>query len=359
MTVDALQKPFISEVFGVAGHLTRFFQKGERDWESFERWRALHCRTNGLSTDVLNAYIRATHRRPAFGTVQGFLGAYSEQQRRQVLDCLKRDGMYVFPKLAPRQVVELLQEYAFAHESEAYPALSDRPEKAIFDANDPISPTCWHPQAALLSNEMIQDTFSDPVLVSIVGDYLRVVPRLTILGLWHSSHKFDEPNGQGAQMYHFDLGQPGWLNFFLYLSDVTPESGPHAYVKGSHRRDREGAHLRARGIQRIPDEDIERAYGKERIAEICGPAGTMFLADTRGFHKGVKPRTADRLIFQSSYANSDYTHPIEKIPVPIRSSVLADVLSVYPELLERFLPVDAHRYEYEREPALSGPPMRM
>ena len=207
---------------------------------------------------------------------------------------------------------------------------------AVFDPANPASPTCWHPQQALFAAPAVQDVIADPTLLALAGEYLGTVPRVTTLALWHSSHQFEEPAGPGAQLYHFDLSQPRWIKFFIYLSDVTPEAGPHAFVGGSHKRDHTGATLRTRGIRRIPDEDIEAAYGRDRITTICGPAGTIFAADTRAFHKGEKPRSRDRLLFQVEYANCTYTLPVEEIGAPARSAKLSEAAARFPEAFTRF-----------------------
>src|SRR5262249_37950559 len=180
---------------------------------------------------------------------------------------------------------------------------------------------------------------ADPTLVALAADYLKVVPKLGILALWHSSYRFSDASAQGAQMYHFDLGFPRWINFFIYLSNVSSESGPHSYVKGTHRRDREGAHLRARGVQRIPDDDIFATYEREKLVEVSGPPGTMFMVDTRGWHKGIKPLKNDRLVFEVIYANSTYTQPVEDITAPAKSLILEDMFHNHPEMFFRFKPI--------------------
>jgi hypothetical protein len=45
----------------------------------------------------------------------------------------------------------------------------------------------------------------------------------------------------------------------------------------------------------LSDEAIKMHYSKERLLEIVGLRGTIFVADTRGFHKGKALETGDRL----------------------------------------------------------------
>jgi hypothetical protein len=350
---NALNSPlsagnFVCDVLRVAWHLVEFFCTGKSDMKKFELWRSVHCRSNGLTTDILNTIIEMFSRKVKFDTVEGIAGQLSRSHRQEILQALRKDGLYMFPDLVSAEVVEKLRAYAFSHESEAYPALEGMPGARIFNADAPISPTCWHPQAALFADPTVQDLVTDKSLLAIAGEYLQVVPRITTLALWHSSHKFAESNGTSAQLYHFDLSQPKWLKFFIYITDVTPESGPHAFVRGSHHRDKEGSALRARGIQRISDADIERAYGKDRIAEISAPKGTMFAADTRAWHKGVKPLTEDRLVFQIEYSNCAYSYAVEDIVAPVKSAAVSQVVKSYPEVFARFKPVVGQSARGER-----------
>jgi hypothetical protein len=62
--------------------------------------------------------------------------------------------------------------------------------------------------------------------------------------------------------------------------------------------------LLERGYARIPDGDIERNYDPNDIRQIVGPKGTIFVADTRGFHKGTPPETGDRLLLQFEFCNN-------------------------------------------------------
>src|SRR5262245_22183187 len=94
-----------------------------------------------------------------------------------------------------------------------------------------------------------------------------------------------------------------WLKFFIYLTDVTVETGAHSIALGSHKCDRLGRSLRRRGLVRYCDEDILATYGANRVLDIVGPKGTMFIADTRAFHKGQHPVSGDRLMLQLYYVN--------------------------------------------------------
>jgi hypothetical protein len=53
------------------------------------------------------------------------------------------------------------------------------------------------------------------------------------------------------------------------------------------------------------DAEINRSYGRERQAILCGSAGFAFAEDLFGFHKGASPENGDRLV-QLRYGLRDY-----------------------------------------------------
>ena len=85
-----------------------------------------------------------------------------------------------------------------------------------------------------------------------------------------------------AQLYHFDMDRPQFLKLFFYLTDVTPDTGPHCYVRASHRERpaalwRDGRHA---------DDEVLALYGRASEVEITAPRGTLIAVDTSGFRKG-------------------------------------------------------------------------
>jgi hypothetical protein len=100
---------------------------------------------------------------------------------------------------------------------------------------------------------------------------------------------------RGVQRFHRDFDTPRFIKVFLYLTDIDERSGPHIYVPGSQR----SPELMLRRY--IGDDEVEASFGKSAIVPICGPAGTCFLVDTFGIHKGGLPVDRPRLIFSAQY----------------------------------------------------------
>jgi hypothetical protein len=93
------------------------------------------------------------------------------------------------------------------------------------------------------------------------------------------------------------------LTFFFYLTDVGLSNGPHVYVRGSHM---EKPVRYVASLLKGRSAEIDRSYGRERQAILCGPAGFGFAEDIFGFHKGASPENGDRLVVQLRYGLRDY-----------------------------------------------------
>ena len=101
---------------------------------------------------------------------------------------------------------------------------------------------------------------------------------------------------QQAENFHRDVDDVRFLKFFAYLTDVDETSGPHVYIVGSHRENR------LTRICRYTDAEIAEAFGTENQHRFTGPAGTAFLENTFGLHRGVPVQTAPRLMMQAVYS---------------------------------------------------------
>ena len=108
------------------------------------------------------------------------------------------------------------------------------------------------------------------------------------------------------------------MKLFVYLTDVDAGAGPHVMVSGSHNRGERqkrfdvlkeqdttenGALLEAfRHANRFEDRHVKAFFGAENLISIDGRAGDAFLVDTAAVHKGLLPKSADRLVFQALYS---------------------------------------------------------
>ncbi len=91
-------------------------------------------------------------------------------------------------------------------------------------------------------------------------------------------------------VYHRDQNLGGlestrgnFLKVFIYLTDVSTDNGPFAYIKGSNSDRKESSDL-----YRVPDQIVYNLYGKDKEFKCTAPAGSVITADTTGLHKGTK-----------------------------------------------------------------------
>jgi hypothetical protein len=111
--------------------------------------------------------------------------------------------------------------------------------------------------------------------------------------------------------FHFDID--GWrtLKFFFYLTPADEGSGPHRYIRGSHRRRRLQDQFSA--FTARPTPQLESYYPPDEFVTITGKSGFGFAEDPFVFHTGSVCRDRPRLMleigFGVSAANPAYQNP--------------------------------------------------
>lgn len=158
----------------------------------------------------------------------------------------------------------------------------------------------------LKADKLIEELVNDPVLINIATAYLGAEACPLNYCLWYT-FPADQPSSEAAQLFHYDLDTLRWLKIFIFLSDVGPENGPHEYVEGSHRPGTKPVELLRRDYARLSDADVNRYYAGRR-KQLIAPKGSVVLADTRCFHKGVNPASGYRLVLQPIYAPSQLSY---------------------------------------------------
>lgn len=117
---------------------------------------------------------------------------------------------------------------------------------------------------------------------------------------------------QAAQLYHYDMDRLAFLKVFFYLTDVTPDTGPHCMIRGSHRS-KPGPLWKD---SRQADATVHAHYGPEDRMELTGPKGSILIVDTRAFHKGKPLVSGERLVFQLEFASDLFGCPYDTLTLP-------------------------------------------
>ena len=212
----------------------------------------------------------------------------------QALARLDADGWLALPGLIQPQWVDEIKAYLAGRLArDPY-----RPELGRFRAPDEVPPqthVSHFNNADIVRAPHLMAIANDPRVLGLVEAWMGVKPTLAALRVWWST-----PTATGepehAELFHRDVDDLQFIKLFVYLTDVGEDTGPHIFVEGSQRIDK------LTRIARYTDEQVAEAFGEDAIRRFTGPAGTAFLENTYGMHRGLPPRAGPRLIFQPLYA---------------------------------------------------------
>lgn len=279
-----------------------FVATGETPDDGYKAMIKLYCSTNGAFNYEISDKLSQKNKpiKPAM-PLQGALGSYDQNKFKVTQEELDRNGYAFFDKKISAEQVKQLLDLSFKLKASIPP---DYTEKIAYDPANPKAEIYRYDPNDLLNEPVVQSLLMDPVLINIARNYLGCEPMLTVPAMWWSTSLLQRPSEEAAQLYHFDLDRFRWLKFFVYLTDVNSDNGPHCYVKATHKPGAKPQELLNRGYVRISDEDLKKHYREEDFVEITAEAGTMFAGDTMCYHKGKPLSKGDRLVFEIEYANS-------------------------------------------------------
>ena len=168
-----------------------------------------------------------------------------------------------------------------------------------------------------------------PDIVSLAAAYLGCTPTIYSMNAWWSFPAFSPAM---TQDYHRDVDDFKFLALFIYLTDVkaADDGGQHQFIIGTQDEeqvvklldgDKEKASslfmpkLRKLGYRQS---NVYKSLFADQIIDVTGSAGSIFLADTYGLHRGVPPKRASRLVCWTRYGlrrNLAYKND-KTMPVP-------------------------------------------
>ncbi|CAN7416948.1 hypothetical protein LJR234_002833 [Mesorhizobium amorphae] len=146
----------------------------------------------------------------------------------------------------------------------------------------------------------------DPLLLDIAAHYLGGQAKLITTRVWWSfptgAASEADKNLASLGKYHFDLDDWRMLKFFFYLKPVDEGTGPHVYVRGSHKRRALKHQLTL--LVGHPAQDVLGVYGNDSPVTLTGEAGLGFVEDPFGFHMGTVPTRTPRLMMEVGFGVS-------------------------------------------------------
>jgi hypothetical protein len=141
----------------------------------------------------------------------------------------------------------------------------------------------------------------DPFTFGVVDAYYGFPVHSGLLMYQHNTR-----SNANTRYYHVDVFSKEFKSF-MYLDDVDEGNGPFTYLPGTHtshyRRLRKQLLWNGEGASTsFSDDDLGPLLTREK--QITGQAGTMILADVRGFHRGSPQLERSR----SALVNYIYRH---------------------------------------------------
>jgi hypothetical protein len=212
-----------------------------------------------------------------------------DPQSLRVLGELNENGVSMVESLAPASVIAAIADY-FMRQPVIGPdggpcLLSDLPEGV---ASAPYA------LQTVVDCPGLMALVTSAWVLQLAGRYIGCKPTISSLGVrWAFPASGARP---GVQSFHRDLDEWRFLKLFIYLTDVDERSGPHCYVRTSHRT--------AFGLKSLlyRIEKLKARYGADKLMTITGGRGTTFIADTIGIHCGGATENRPRLMLQVQYS---------------------------------------------------------
>jgi hypothetical protein len=126
-------------------------------------------------------------------------------------------------------------------------------------------------------------------LINVITSYFGCIPAITSMAV-RKSFPSDSPPVSN-QSFHRDYNSlVKLLKVAVYLNDVDKDTGPFTYIESSHRQMFDNWW----SYHYIPDDPLKFLYGEDKIKYLTANFGDILFADTRGFHKGLKPKSKER-----------------------------------------------------------------
>lgn len=259
----------------------------------FRLSQILHERTNGAYDAAFMRYARMMKPKVALPEPP----AMSREQLAATGAELMRDGVSVLPMRLSPEDVGAITKFAFstpAHGVDLNHKIS------ITAANIPTDEGryYWH-SGELIRLPAVQRLICEGPFCAIAQDYLGCRPLLAIVTL------FLDPTYAGSyspHIYHYDNDGPGFLKFFIYLTDAEMGTGAHYFIKGTHRHAKPKAFAHAKNYG---DDELFGHFDRAQEIVATAKAGTIIAEDTAGFHRGSTIKREHRLLMQLQFSVID------------------------------------------------------
>ena len=266
-------------------------------------------------------------------TFESALGVWTHAKIEEAGLELRERGIYVLPERLPAETVQALREAMEGVET-------------VDDHGNPCGPYAFDASSGprrlkfseegLLQSEVVRQLWMDPVLVALAEQALGCMPVLDFvhgLASRPGSDSMDERD-RAAQHFHSDHDRLRFVKVFVYLDNVDLNNGPHVFCEGTHRQ----RPPELWSNRRLSDAVVASHVPESDRRIVTGLAGTVFMADTHGLHKGMALNSGQRRVFQTEYCSSLFgsKRPLLN-PDMLKQSPAMALVEAFPRLFARFV----------------------
>lgn len=299
---------------------------------SYHSFRKLHGITNGKINESLSQKISRQRGKYDFPSVTtGITGELTENRLNNIVSEIEKNGFYIFQTKLDAEICKEIEKFSLQLDAKTIGDDSSI-NYSKYDRAKTIASIYKYDSKDILKQEYIQSIFFDLNFIRIAQSYLGCKPLSNSILMWWSALYSKAASSKAAQLYHFDMDHPKFIKFFVYLTDVDTNSGPHCFIRGTHK----DKPINLREDRRFSETEIKNTFDENDIIEITGKKGTIVAVDTSGIHKGKLPVNNDRLIVQLEYTNSFFGQKIHRLKIPTLSNdSFKQVMLKYKEVFDR------------------------
>lgn len=327
-------EPLPMWVYRVIRAYREFFLTGWTPFYGFYSLRRLHFDTNNRLSDLLGFLAQYFHPAPPSQyTALNWLGL-EQNSATTFTQQLHQEGLAVLPQPLSTELCQAIVQ--FAQQTPCYPSIAGQESRdhagkrlvdaVIFDPQHPVAHRYDFELTDLLQCEALQTLIAQPAWPELAQLYLGAIPALTVINLWWSAAFEGEASRYTGQVFHIDIDRFNYLCFFICLTEVLPTTGPHVFIKGSHRTKT----LELAEDRRMSPADIHNHYSCADWITITGPAGTIWAEDSKGFHCGRPLQTGCRLMLQLEFSADRFGENWPQLPLAAKDPLLDGVRQANP-----------------------------
>lgn len=280
----------------------RLFAQTDGLFQDLVHWFATARPASSTRAEAVGAEAVGNEARTEAGP--DLLGTGDPERLRHLLDTVETDGYWLSDRRLDPAFCDRVAAYAATAPARVVPPEAGSPAPAPVDLANPEAEGFNILPQAVFDHPELRALLRDPSLRAVAAARLGCEPVLAMTAMRWSLPNPAGPSTELAQLHHWDAGWNRWINIFFYLTDVGPGHGPHVYVRGTHRRGAKPEHLLRRGYVRVSDAEIEALYPARDIVTLTGSRGSIFVGDTRCWHKGTPLTEGRRLTLQVIFADS-------------------------------------------------------